>query len=479
MTNNEFFTKDNIEIALKDDKSRTLTYSELYDFCDGFKSSFRLKKRDFILVLCDNTVSCVAFIIACIRNEIVPLLLNSTISNDMIKQYVSLYQPGYIFKPMKKELDHEGASISNYFDHELIKHGNTEVPLYKELSLLLPTSGTTGHPKLVRHSYHNLSISAENVAKALEISKSEHAILSLPIHFTQGLSVLCSHLYVGAQVFLTEHSLNSRDFWNTMKQEEITSFSGVPYSYEVLDRFRFYTMELPSLKVINQGGGRMTDTLFSKLSSYAANTGRKFYATYGATETTSRMSCLGYKHAVEKCGSIGKPLSDYEMWLIDDNNEEIATPDTIGELVFKGGNVTLGYAESASDLSKGDEWGGVYKTGDLAYRDKDGFYYITGRLSRFIKIFGYRINLDEVERVVKSEFNDSFVCAGKDEKLYVFTSDKNADLNGVMVFLKNKLKINISAFEAVCVDEIPKKQNNKTDYEQLSKLYIQRSEEEK
>jgi len=460
------------KIILKDSNGKSMTCDELQVFCHSYKKYFGLDERDFVFVLCENTVACAAFFCATIEAKVVPLLLNAAIDQDMLKRYIDLYRPGYIFKPKTTVIDDAHDIVKEYSNYELLKTGHSRFRLHKDLSFLLPTSGTTGNPKLVRHTYDNLSISTKNVARVFDIKNNEYAMLSLPMHFTQGLSVLCSSLYSGASVFLTDLPISSREFWNIMKDEEITSFSGVPYSFEILDKLRFYKMDLPALKVINQGGGRMPDELFSKLATYAADTGRKFYATYGASETTSRMSCLMPEFTLCKCGSIGIPLPDYEMWLADDNDEKITTHGTTGELIFKGGNVTMGYANAPEDLSKGDEWNGVYRTGDIAYSDEDGFYYIVGRISRFIKIFGHRVNLDETERLVKEEFEGEFACVGSDNELHVFTVDKKINEKDVRVFLKDKLKVNISAFKVVYIEEIPRKRNNKIDYSKLDHVLI-------
>ena len=470
MISEKVFSEKSAAVALKDDQGRSLTYGDLRDFSRGFNDYFKLRSREFVLVLCENTVPCAAFFYGCLANKVIPLLLNSEIDREMLQRYLSIYRSNYIFKPEKAEISGAYSPITTYYDYELLKVNATPVPVYEELSFLLPTSGTTGNPKLVRHSYHNINLNAANVAQAFGLCGDECALLSLPLHFTQGLSVLCSHLSAGARVFLTDAPLNSRVFWNAMKNEGITSFTGVPFSYEVLDKLRFYRMELPDLKVISQGGGRMPDELFTKLSAYAASTGRKFYATYGATETTARMSCLPPENAAAKCGSIGKPLQGYRMWLVDEQGGIIENPGETGELVFQGGSVTLGYADNAADLTKGDERHGVYQTGDLAYRDAEGFYYIVGRLSRFVKIFGYRINLDETERLLKSEFNGAFACTGNDEKLYLFTSEKSLELKELTLFLKKRLKLNIAAFEGVYLDEIPKKRSGKTDYGALARM---------
>jgi len=211
--------------------------------------------------------------------------------------------------------------------------------------------------------------------------------------------------------------------------------------------------------------------LWDKLVGYASETGKEFVASYGATETTARMSLLPPELAAEKRCSIGKPFEEYEMWLEDDAGNVITECDVNGELVFKGDNVTLGYAESMVDLSKGDERFGVYRTGDIAYKDKDGFYFITGRLSRFIKVFGVRVGLDETERLIKSQFGAGFICTGTDEQLFVCTTDKNVDRDEIKQFLKSKLKLNISAFEVVVVDDIPRNKFGKTNYSELKRFF--------
>ena len=471
--NESVFIEKNSCIALKDSKGYSLTYGNLQKFCFDFNNSFRLKGRELVFVLCENTVPAAAFFVACIYNNIVPLLLNGAIDDDMLARYLSIYCPDFIYKPKSRRINYEGSSLSSFPDYELIATNNfgKRGSLYEELSFLLPTSGSTGSPKLVRHSYLNIDANSKNVAKAFDLQGDECAMLTLPIYFTQGLSVMCSHLYAGACVFLTDAPLTTREFWDSMKNEKITSFTGVPYSYEVLDKLRFYTMKLPDLKVISQGGGRLPDELFKKLSSYAGNNGKKFYATYGATETTARMSCLAPEYSDSKCGSIGKPLPGCEMWIEDDLGNEVTVPGEKGEIIFKGDNVTLGYAESADDLAKGDERNGIYRTGDLAYKDEDGFYYITGRLSRFIKIFGFRISLDETERLVKSTFGNDFACVGNDKLLCVFTSDQNVDAHELLLFLKNKLQMNISCFRVNLLDEIPKNSYGKTNYSQLSEIF--------
>ena len=96
----------------------------------------------------------------------------------------------------------------------------------------------------------------------------------------------------------------------------------------------------------------------------------------------------------------------------------------VGELGYAGENVSLGYAEEAKDLAKGDENQGVLLTGDMAKVDEDGFYWLVGRKERFLKIFGNRINLDEAENILKTRFCDvDLACSGVDDKIHVYVTD--------------------------------------------------------
>ena len=101
-----------------------------------------------------------------------------------------------------------------------------------------------------------------------------------------------------------------------------------------------------------------------------------------------------YKKNIFEINSLENELS---------NNIEINKINVKGEIVFSGQNVSLGYAKSLNDLKKDDENENILYTGDLAIRDKDNFLYIVGRKNRNIKLFGKRINLDDIENFFKSK----------------------------------------------------------------------------
>jgi acyl-coenzyme A synthetase/AMP-(fatty) acid ligase len=156
-----------------------------------------------------------------------------------------------------------------------------------------------------------------------------------------------------------------------------------------------------------------------------------------------------------------------ELSLIDMDGNPITTPNTEGEMCYKGKNVTMGYARQREDLLLGDERHGFIKTGDLAYFDEDGCYYIVGRMGRFLKLFGMRVGLDECERIIKGKFPAlECACVGTDEKMLVYLTDENYKVP-VKDELVTRLKLVASSFEVRIISEIPKNEAGKTLYAKL------------
>lgn len=410
--------KERQRIAAIDDSGSSITYGDICDFTKEFAKY--LPQRSLIFILSENCIGSLLGYTAALSNRIVPLIISAATEEGLYNHLYDLYQPEFLWLPGSKA---EGKKVVfSAWDYCLVKTGNQPTPMYEELSLLLPTSGSTGSPKLVRHSYRNIEANADNVRRLFKLDGSEKAMAILPMHYTMGLSVIASHLLAGSTLLLSSRSLLDKGFWATLK--EATSFTGVPYSYEILAKMRFTRMYLPNLKVITQGGGKLTESMWNTLAHYAHDNGKQFIATYGQSECTARMAYLPAEMALEKVCSIGIAEPGGLLSIVDDNGNETYEGEAQGEMVYRGENVTLGYATSREDLLKGDENHGVMHTGDLARRDADGCYFIIGRLKRFLKIYGLRIGLDEVEQMVKAEYKTDCYCKGDDEKLIVLVTDE-------------------------------------------------------
>ena len=331
-----------------------------------------------------------------------------------------------------------------------------------ELALCLTTSGSTGSPKFVRLSLANVKANAEQIAEYLEIDENERPVTVLPSYYSYGVSIINSHLIKGATILMTEGTIAQREFWNFLKEQKATSISGVPYTYEMLKMLRFFRMDLPYLKTMTQAGGKLNKDIAKEYIEFAKEKGKKFFVMYGQTEATARMSYLPFEHALEKYASIGIAIPRGKFSLIDVNGNPIEESDVDGELVYIGPNVSLGYAECRADLAKGDENHGELHTGDVARRDSDGFYYITGRMKRFVKVWGNRCNLDATEQMVKS-ITTSCACVGVDDKITIFVTEQGLE-ESIIKLLAEKTGFNPKAFEVRIIEAIPVKSSGKIDY---------------
>ena len=136
-------------------------------------------------------------------------------------------------------------------------------------------------------------------------------------------------------------------------------------------------------------------------------------------------------------------------------------------MCYRGKNVTMGYARKREDLLLGDERNGFMRTGDLAYRDEDGCYFIVGRMGRFLKLYGMRIGLDECEQIIKGKCPIECACVGTDEKMIVYLTDDKY-VTAVKEILVEKTKLVASAFEVRIIDSIPKNEAGKILYSKLN-----------
>ena len=443
----ELDRKERQRIAAIDDSGCSITYGEICDFSKEFAN--QLPQRSLIFILSENRIGSLLGYTAALSNHIVPLIISAATEKGLYNHLYELYQPEYLWMPKSKA---EGKEIVfSAWDYCLVKTGYPKAELYDDLSLLLPTSGSTGSPKLVRHSYRNIEANADNVRRLFKLDGTEKAMAILPMHYTMGLSVIASHLLAGATLLLSGRSLLDKGFWATLK--EATSFTGVPYSYEILTKMRFTRMDLPNLKIITQGGGKLTEAMWNTLAQYAQDNGKQFIATYGQSECTARMAYLPAEMAMEKVCSIGIAEPGGQLSIMDDSGNETFEGEAQGEMIYRGENVTLGYATCREDLLKGDENHGIMHTGDLARRDADGCYFIIGRLKRFLKIYGLRIGLDEVEQMIKAEYKTDCYCKGDDEKLIVLVTD--ATLKDVLPsFIEGKTHLFHQRIEVQVVKEI-------------------------
>jgi long-chain acyl-CoA synthetase len=453
------------KLAIFSDMGEKILYSDLDIISQNLLN--KIPSRSLVFSLNQNTTGSLCGYVAFLQNGIVPVMLESNIDSELLKNLISIYSPEYLWLPTRDLNKYsKGRVVHTVFDYSLVALGNRKgYPLHNDLALLLTTSGSTGSPKLVKLTYENLLSNALSISDYLSIDENEKPITSLPMHYSFGLSIINSHLISGATILLTGSTLMQKEFWSFLKLSEATSLSGIPYSFEMLKKLRFLSMDLPQLKTITQAGGKLNHELNKEFTEYCRKNNKRFYVMYGQTEATARMSYLPPEYSVEKLGSMGIAIPGGQFSLIDEFGNKIEGYNEVGELVYTGKNVSMGYATSGEDLAQGDENKGILVTGDLAKQDEDGFFYIVGRKKRFVKLYGNRVNLDETERLIKNLISDC-ACSGEDDKMLIYLTDKNLK-EDIIKFVSSKIGINPRAFELRYVKKIPKNSSGKTIYSKL------------
>jgi len=420
------------------------TYKELLKLSESY--SFPSETKELVLLLCENQVEVVTAYIAALKAGHAVMLMSASTNQELLEHIVTAYRPKWIIGQ---------HSFTGYVSREYMLQRETyeSLAIHSDLAVLLSTSGTTGSQKFVRLSYWNIQSNAEAIVQYLDIQCNDRAILNLPLSYSYGLSILNSHLQAGAAILLTEESVITKPFWSFVEEEKATSLAGVPFTYQMLRRIGFFKMDLPHLRVLTQAGGRLDERLVQAFGEYAHKEQKKFYVMYGQTEAAPRMSYIPAEHVLSKSNSIGIAIPGGQFEIDRETSE----------LIYRGPNVMMGYAESLHDLEKGDECQGVLYTGDTAIVDADGYFTITGRMKRFVKLFGLRINLDDVERQLEGALHQAVACTGSDDKLLVVI-EHNIAIDEVKKCIEQIYKLHHSAYKINVVDSIPRMANGKIDY---------------
>lgn len=455
----------NERIACITPEGEQLSYRELQALSIRIQS--RLIPHQLVFCMCQNTIGSLAGYVSFVNNQEATLLLDANIDRMAFNALCDTYKPRYVWAPDDFTLIKDARRIYAERDYIMweIEGNNTKVN--EALSVLLTTSGSTGSPKLVRLSKDNLRSNAMSIVEYLNLTDSERPVTGLPMYYSFGLSIINSHLMVGATILLTSASYVEQEFWQFANNNNFTSFSGVPYTFEIIKKLKLWKQPMPTLRTFTQAGGKLSNELLQFFIEKYESQGVKFYLMYGQTEATARMSYLEPEFGLIKLGSIGKGIPGGTFSLVDDDGRQIDKENEVGELVYRGANVCLGYAESAADLNKNDENHGVLYTGDLAYRDADGFYFIAGRKKRFLKLYGNRISLDYVEKLLKDKLQEC-VCVGNDSILIVYTTDINYDEDDIIDFIVKSTKIVRTAFKVRYINEIPYSKTGKVLYKDLN-----------
>ncbi|MFY1691161.1 AMP-binding protein [Plantactinospora sp. WMMB782] len=455
-------------IALVSSRREAVTYAELRRLIDDWEAIFRAgSRKSLVLVMGGADLAAVSCYLAVLAAGNAVLLADPLVGDEALTRLVDAFQPEIVVHPARTW---SAGPLPGYRHEASAPFGATtfirrtpgEYEPHPDLALLLLTSGSTGTPRAVRLSAGNLRSNASSIVQALGMRESDRAVTALPLHYGYGLSVLNSHLAVGASVVLSEMSPSTRPFWRMFVETASTFFAAVPSTYravwEVLDG------EWPTgMRIATQSGDAMPPELARRFVGLAAAADASFFAMYGQTEATARMACVDLVAVPQRIGSVGGAVPGGRFRIA--GTSDGTGRSGIGEVVYEGPNVMLGYAGSRRDLVLGDVSGGVLHTGDLGCLD-DGYLYLRGRLKRISKIGGRRLSLDEFEETVTGDGQVAVVETGGG--IVVFHQGIDAGLASRVAHACRAHGISPAMVRTRKIDRLPLTERGKTDYRRLA-----------
>lgn len=447
---------DSRKTALVREDAAPLSYRELLAQVMEVEAMVFADTRHALgMLFFDPSVFDIGVYLASLRSANPALLLNASMDPSLAGGLIEHYRPAWILAPKSLSLPAcYGAALAGEAKALYLRKDSGFSTCHPELALLLTTSGSTGSPKLVRLSRGALQANAESIRSYLGIQSDTVAVTSLPLFYSYGLSVLNSHLLAEASIGLTSRSLLDKVFYAQLKDWRVTSLAGVPFHYKTLVKTGFFRDDWPDINTLTQAGGRLDARDKQLVHEYARQKQKRFYVMYGQTEATARMCYVPPAQLGDKLDSIGIPIPDGKM----------ECDRQTGELVYQGPNVMMGYATRKEHLLEGDVNRGVLHTGDIGRIDDDGYFYVMGRESRFIKLAGQRLALDDIEQKLAGEFHCNIVAVGDDDSLKLVLEAADHELSGsVEQRVKTLFGLSPSLYKVCLVDHLPIKDNGKLD----------------
>jgi long-chain acyl-CoA synthetase len=355
-------------------------------------------------VLGPNSLFWVAGYLAAMKVGHVAVPLSDKITTEDVRRNVGLVGCAAAFvdrRSLRRFAPAFGEGVTVVTD-EVLQPGRALEPFWPDPqpcdpggdAVLMFTSGTTSAPRAVRVTHRNLQANTESVVTYLGLRRDDRVMVILPFFYCYGASLLHTHLRKGARLVLCNSFVFPETVIDLMEREECTVFAGVPSSFQLLLRVgSFARRELPSLRLIQQAGGKLPPVLVDELR--AAHPGARLFLMYGQTEATARLSYLPPERLPDKAGSIGRGIPGVQLRVLDEDGRPVA-PGHRGEIYATGANISPGYyGEPEGSSDKFTEHG--LRTGDLAVVDDEGFIYVVDRRDDFIKSWGYRVSSQEVE----------------------------------------------------------------------------------
>ena len=363
-----------------------------------------------ILLISPNSAYFIVVYMAIMKSGNVCVPLNPAIEEGNLSFIVKLCDARIAFvseSMQKRNWDLIENVIFNYND--LLKvNSNYELDLLDQiyfneerLAEIIFTSGSTGEPKGVMITHRNIIANTESIVQYLELTGDDIIEIVLPFYYCYGLSLLHTHMKAGGSIVLNNTFMFLGSVINDLNNYACTGFSGVPSHFQILLRKTqsFKETRFPGLRYVTQAGGKLHNAFITEFTEHFPEV--RFFVMYGQTEATARLAYLEPEKLGEKLGSLGKAIPGVHLDIMDEAGNLVKKTGVAGEIVARGDNIMKGYLGDEEDTRKTLKDGWLH-TGDIAYKDEDGYFYLTARKKEIIKVGGRRISPKEIEEVIVS-----------------------------------------------------------------------------
>lgn len=447
------------KIALIDEKFNKISYHQLIQEIYKIKKIFGV--NNLILIPGNNNLISISCYFACLSSKNACMIYDKNYSKVILEKLITKYIPDLLI--LNKNIKIKGYSLikKNNIFYFLRRKNKNKLPINSKIKLLMPTSGSTGSSKMVMLSKKNLYDNTRKILNYLKIKDTDTTITNLPMSYVYGLSVINSHMYNGASLKLTDRSITEKKFLKFLDIGNITNLNGVPATFQILMYIRYDFNLLKNLKFITIAGGSLPQNTLNLLRKKLKKKKIKIFLMYGAAEATARMS---YKEVLDskiKSNCIGKPVKGGKFYLFK-KDKLINKPNIIGDLVYSGKNVFLGYSNNRGDLYKKIYKNNYLKTNDLAYFDREKNFFIKGRSDNYKKISGNRVNINEIEIILQKKGVYSN-CEEYNGKLLI-KIPHYCKASLVEKILKNFTRLNNNYFNIIKVKKFEIKKNKEITY---------------
>lgn len=446
--------------SIKNYKNNIIDDKGVYNYRNISEQHKKIKSLDLnyglVMLISSNCFETLLFYIFFFNYKYPQIIIDYKTPEEKILEIIKRYEPKYIVLEKKKYIKNLGKIIFKFKKFFLIKTNYKNYKLSKQIGILLSTSGSTGSKKFVKLSYENIKDNTKNIIKYLNLKNKDVCITTMPFAYSYGLSIINTHFKKNCSIVLTEKSIFEKNFWEKYNQYKVTNLNGVPIFYELIKKLGFEKIVSKNLRFLTQAGGNMEKKLTGSLIKFCKNNKLRLIVMYGQTEASPRISYLNPKFLEKKISSIGKAIPGGKINIIKN------------EIVYYGKNIFGGYSNDKKDLHNFKE-NNKLRTGDIGYKDKEGFIYITGRKKRITKIYGHRFSLDEIENKVFEDLKIKIACVELNNKIKVFLK-KEGDKRTVNSYLKKNLNISDKFFKLIIIQNFPLNLNKKINYKTLLKI---------